>query len=116
MSRLSSSGGLTCETVDNTNNSITNLNDVCGLNNSNIKATVIIGNSIYSTDRIEIQNTQVIKNDTTGSIPAATANGNNITKGTTNAYVIFEYLGSIEPDFAVKVTIPTITNIYKTAE
>ena len=107
--------GLTCEAADPTNDPVSNLTAVCGTNNSNVKVTVIIGANTSSTDKIEVQNAQASNTSTTGKINAATGSGNDIVKGTTNAYVIFEYLGTAEPDGNVRITLPTVTHHYSTA-
>ena len=110
--------GLTCEAADSTNDPVTNLDAVCGnsgnTTNANVKVTVIIGSSTSSTDKLEIQGAQASNSNTTGKINAATGSGDNIVKGTTNAYVIFEYLGTVEPDGNVKITLPTVTHHYST--
>lgn len=111
LTSIASSSGLTCAAADASNDPVTNLSDVCGTNNANVKATVIIGDSQSSTDKIEIQNAQVTNSSTTGKIDKK----NDPTVDTTNVYVIFEYLGTAEPDGNVLITLPTITHHYSTA-
>lgn len=112
---IATTTGLTCEAADPTNDPVSNLAAVCGTNNANVKVTVIIGASTSSTDKIEVQGAQASKTDTTGKIDAATGSGQDLVKGTTNAYVIFEYLGTAEPDGNVRITLPTVTHHYSTA-
>ena len=112
---IATTTGLTCEAADATNDPVTNLATVCGTNNANVKVTVIIGASTSSTDKIEVQGAQVSNTSTTGKINAATVSGDVVTPGVTNAYVIFEYLGTAEPDGNVRITLPTVTHHYSTA-
>ena len=104
---ISTESGLTCASKGTGDSAATNVAAVCGTNNANVKATVIIGDSTASTDKIEIQNAQVSTSSASGSIAK---------DGTTNVYVVIEYTGTTAPDGDILITLPTITHNYSTAQ
>lgn len=103
---ISTESGLTCASKGTGDSAATNVAAVCGTNNANVKATVIVGDSTASTDKIEIQNAQVSTSSASGSIAM---------NGTTNVYVVIEYTGTTAPDGDILITLPTITHNYSTA-
>ena len=112
LTSIATTAGLTCAAQDASNDPVTNLSDVCGTNNANVKVTVKIGDTESTTDYAEIQNAAVNQSITSGNkIDKKTGD----TADTTNVYVIFEYLGSAEPDGNVLITLPTVTHHYSTA-
>ena len=104
---IATTSGLTCASKGTGDTAATNAATVCGNENANVKATVIIGDSTASTDKIEIQGAAANNDGTTGNIAM---------NGTTNVYVVIEYLGTTTPDGDVLITLPTITHNYSTAQ
>ena len=104
---IATTSGLTCASKGTGDSAATNVSTVCGTNNANVKATVIIGDSTSSTDKIEIQNAAANNTSTAGSIAM---------NGTTNVFVVIEYLGTTAPDGDILITLPTITHNYSTAQ